>query len=163
MILWSLWTLNSEISSELPALRTLRKNVKISTIKFVDANSYKKLLLKVTNDSPDTIWYSGYSKEIPVYSLECLLDEDWSEVQLGWCGTGVKRYKIDTSTSVTFDLDITHSFENKIFRVGFIFCSKERVIGTLWSDPLEYAKAGIIKVSSNSEVELDNMLTPRQS
>ncbi|MES2765318.1 MAG: hypothetical protein V4642_05595 [Bacteroidota bacterium] len=85
------------------------------------------------------LYFSGYSKESPIYSIKVKTADGWKEEFLGWCGTGLENINIQDLPNATL-LSIYHHEDSQPWKLGITFYKK--VAGetdwqngvTIWSD-----------------------------
>ncbi len=65
---------------------------------FIDATEFDVQLL-LTNNSPNSVVYFGFSKSSPLKTVEILSDTGWSVVVWDWCGTGAERQEVKPNES----------------------------------------------------------------
>ena len=64
---------------------------------------------RVINNSSETIRYIGYSASSPWYRVQNMVDDNWTDVEVGWfCGTGLRICSLPPHRSVVFSANLDH-------------------------------------------------------
>lgn len=146
-------TLNSTapISTTPPTSTQLKMGVtptEIPTITFIGMTKekgyggpdYYLAHFQLTNHSPHTIWYWGYSQSYPINFLQFKNKNQWVERHRGWCGTGVDSQSLEGFQSVIFDVEVEDDFPQG-FRVGLDVSLTPEMLGTrIWSLPVSISR-----------------------
>jgi hypothetical protein len=61
---------------------------------------------RMVNAGPDTLWYTGYNRNSPLFSRELEQNGVWAAARGRWCGTGASSQALKPGDEVVFDVDI---------------------------------------------------------
>lgn len=84
------------------ALTSQEPTVTIELIERVIETGGVSATVRVTNASPSTLYFGGYSSTSPVYSVESRIGGEWEKDFQGWCGTGLGEQQLAAGSSFEF-------------------------------------------------------------
>jgi hypothetical protein len=109
----------------------------------------QSVVLRMRNDSPVAVSYSGYSKKEPLYRLEIQREGAWVNAAL-WCGVGIKRCTLESKKEVRAEVLLPHDLQRgESIRVSVGFSSapqsdweRVQVLSSVHSNVLVYQPSG---------------------
>lgn len=123
-----------------------------ATVEFVgrDPDStefYSVLRFRLTNDSPNALWFYGHGDDNPAGTGEALTNGQWWMSTQPMCGVGVGSHKLARGESLEF----TELFdvEDEVVRLGVTLSGYESMADerTVWSRPANCQQDGLQPVA----------------
>ena len=71
-----------------------------------DDRPFPTARFRIINAGPDTLWYTGYGHDLPLYSSEFERNGFWKVQSGGWCGTGASSQRLKPGEELVFDIGI---------------------------------------------------------
>lgn len=125
--------------------------------RFVLLNGQREAEFVVRNASHATLWFSGYGRRSPLYSLELLDGGKWVAAPVGFCGNGIARFALRPGERITFRAWIEPAHDGQPLRAGIGISHHEDALAEAeaiaWSDrlappPRGTANAGVHRLPS---------------
>src|SRR5262249_551961 len=113
----------------------------------------KKFTMK--NLSDKSVWFDGYGTAAPLISVERLTSDGWVQSNFDWCGTGVRRLKLEPGKEISLaprlkamdynpstDIVIKEKYPDidrfPVRIATTVFAREQDEVGeTVWSDKVE--------------------------
>ncbi|MEN3939713.1 hypothetical protein WJU23_00340 [Prosthecobacter sp. SYSU 5D2] len=88
---------------------------------YLDSRGYP--MLEITNRSPKSVSYSGYSAANLLFTIELLKEGKWVNADPGWCGNDVEFFELKPGSSTTVILLALEEADQpgNTIRLGFRF------------------------------------------
>ena len=131
-----------------PTAKAKSPEVVITFQRFVTLHGVRHAEFVVSNTSPKSVWFTGYSLESPIYYVEHLDGNRWVAKEMGWfCGTGLEWQEIPSHQRTTFTVDIEKSEFKKTMRAGVRFSPDKKYSKETekiyWSEKVSPPKDGV--------------------
>jgi len=113
-----------------------------------DSTEYYSILrFRLTNESPNALWYYGRGEDNPVGTGEALSKGQWWVSTMPLCGMGIGSYKLARGESIEF----TEFFEvdDEVVRLGMSLSGYSSMDEdrTIWSRPANCKRQGVQPVA----------------
>jgi hypothetical protein len=59
---------------------------------------------RITNAGPETLWYTGYGHQSPLYLSEAEVGGQWTPLNDNWCGTGASSQELKAGEAIVFSV-----------------------------------------------------------
>lgn len=103
-----------------------------------DRPTHSSVTFTLANTTGRPVRYLGYSVDNPWYSVQQLVDGQWVDHILGWCGTGLDERELGPGESVEFSAYIPETGVKTRVGVTFHFKGDKPDAGIVaWSDAVE--------------------------
>ena len=103
-----------------------------------DRPDHSTVTFTLSNTTHTPVRYMGYSVESPWYTVQQLVDGQWVDHFLGWCGTGLDERELGPGRSVDFSASIPETGVKTRVGVAFHFRGNTPDSATVaWSNALE--------------------------
>jgi hypothetical protein len=131
-----------------PTEKAKSPEVVITFQRFVTLYGERHAEFALSNATPNSVWFTGYSVQSPIYYVEHLDGNRWVAKEMGWfCGTGLERREIPSHERTTFTVFIEKSEHKKTMRAGVWFSADKKYSKETekiyWSEKVSPPKDGV--------------------
>ena len=108
-----------------------QQQIPLITAVYLDERGYPTA--DISNPSQFIFSYSAYSPAAPLYGIESLENGKWTDISLGWCGTGVDLFELQPNAKISVAVTALNydDYSKKSLRLVFRFISGSK---TDWSE-----------------------------